>query len=165
MPYAPKRGGGGARGRGGSGSNTRFTGKRGGSFRSSSSRGKSSKVAYGIDWPAPNREDDGTAAAEKFEEVKIQDEIDEKLGFWRFESNAAAGEKKVGWLVNMHQVRRSSPSSWPEHRSGADIGRHSYSRPHIRAAWQLWTSTSSRMMEGCSRRRCRTSRTSTSLVE
>ncbi|WVW81918.1 DNA polymerase epsilon catalytic subunit A [Kwoniella bestiolae CBS 10118] len=83
------------RGRGG-GSNTRFTGKK------RSARGGG--VAYGIDRPAPKREDDGTAAAEKFEEVKIQDEIDEKLGFWRFESSRADGEKKIGWLVNMHQT-------------------------------------------------------------
>lgn len=41
---------------------------------------------------------------ERFEEVKVQDEIDEKMGFWRFESGLAGGEKKVGWLVNMHQV-------------------------------------------------------------
>ncbi|WWD09045.1 DNA polymerase epsilon catalytic subunit A [Kwoniella europaea PYCC6329] len=84
------------RGRGGGGSNTRFTGKK----RS----GRGGGVAYGIDRPAPKREDDGTAAVEKFEEVKIQDEIDEKLGFWRFESSRADGEKKIGWLVNMHQT-------------------------------------------------------------
>lgn len=90
------------RGRGSSsGSNTRFTGKR--SFRGRGGGGGGG-VAYGIDRPAPAREDDGTAAAEKFEEVKIQDEIDEKLGFWRFESSKAEGEKKIGWLVNMHQT-------------------------------------------------------------
>ncbi|WWC85914.1 DNA polymerase epsilon catalytic subunit A [Kwoniella dendrophila CBS 6074] len=89
------------RGRGG-GSNTRFTGKR----RS----GRGGGVAYGIDRPAPNREDDGTAAAEKFEEIKIQDEIDEKLGFWRFESSRADGEEKTGWLVNMHQTLVQSSS-------------------------------------------------------
>ena len=89
------------RGRGRGGSNTRFTGKRT-SFRNSSKAGGG--TAYGIDRPAPIREDDGSAAAERFEEVKVQDEIDEKLGFRRFESNLAAGEKRVGWLVNMHQV-------------------------------------------------------------
>ncbi|WVR03512.1 DNA polymerase epsilon catalytic subunit A [Kwoniella sp. DSM 27419] len=89
--------GGRGRGRGGS-SNTRFTGKRRGRG------GGGGGVAYGIDRPAPQREDDGTAAAEKFEEVKALDEIDEKLGFWRFESGRAEGENKVGWLVNMHQT-------------------------------------------------------------
>ena len=88
------------RGRGG-GSNTRFTGKRS-SFRPSKPGGG---VAYGIDRPAPAREDDGNAALERFEEVKVQDEIDQKMGFWRFDSHLAAGEKRVGWLVNMHQVR------------------------------------------------------------
>jgi hypothetical protein len=115
MPYAPKRGG--ARGRGG-GNNTRFTGKRGGSFRSSSSRGKATNVAFGIDKQGPVREDDGTAAAERCEEVKVYDEIDEKMGFWRFESNAAAGEKKIGWLVNMHQVSR------PGRGRGRERGKH-----------------------------------------
>ncbi|RXK36753.1 DNA polymerase epsilon catalytic subunit A [Tremella mesenterica] len=79
------------RGRGRGSFNTRYQGKR--SFRPSA-------VAYGIDNRSkPNREDDGTAAQERFEEVKVADEIDEKLGFWRFESNLAAGEKKIGWLT------------------------------------------------------------------
>lgn len=51
------------------------------------------------------REDDGTAAQERFEEIKIYEEIDERLGFWRFESGKAQGEEREGWLVNMHQVR------------------------------------------------------------
>jgi DNA polymerase epsilon subunit 1 len=51
------------------------------------------------------REDDGTAAQERFEEIKVYEEIDERLGFWRFESGKAQGEEKEGWLVNMHQVR------------------------------------------------------------
>ena len=47
----------------------------------------------------------------------MQDEIDEKLGFWRFESNKADGEKRVGWLVNMHQVGYSLfPQREPESR-------------------------------------------------
>ncbi|OCF45186.1 DNA polymerase epsilon catalytic subunit A [Kwoniella heveanensis CBS 569] len=88
------------RGSSSSGSNTRFTGRRRGGGRG----GGGSGVAYGIDRPAPKREDDGTAAAERFEEVKVQDEVDAKLGFWRFESSRAEGEKKIGWLVNMHQT-------------------------------------------------------------
>lgn len=99
MPLAPRRGGS-FRG-GGGGSNTRFTGRKGGPSRG---KGRGGGVAYGIDRPAVTREDDGTAAAEKFEEVRIWDEIDEKLGFYRFESNRANGEEKIGWLVNMHQV-------------------------------------------------------------
>lgn len=36
------------------------------------------------------------------------DEVDEKLGFWRFDSGKVDGEEKIGWLVNMHQVRLPS---------------------------------------------------------
>ena len=56
---------------------------------------------------APERADDGSAQEEKFEEVRVRDEIDEKLGFWRWEGGGAKnGEKdqREGWLVNMHQV-------------------------------------------------------------
>jgi DNA polymerase epsilon subunit 1 len=102
MPLKPNRGG---PSRGG-GSNTRFTGKRGGG--SSRGKGRGGGVAYGIDRPAPQREDDGTAAAEKFEEVRVWDEIDTKLGFERFESGRASGEEKVGWMVNMHQVGQAA---------------------------------------------------------
>ncbi|KAL1407078.1 DNA polymerase epsilon catalytic subunit [Vanrija albida] len=89
------------RGRGGFSSskgNTRFTGKRGGN-RNNGDTGLGPR-----DRPALARNDDGTALAERFEEVKVLDEIDDKLGFYRFESNLAAGESKEGWLVNMHQT-------------------------------------------------------------
>jgi DNA polymerase epsilon subunit 1 len=48
----------------------------------------------------PQREDDGTQLAERFEQVRLQDEIDEKLGF----SRISEGVPKAGWLVNMHPV-------------------------------------------------------------
>lgn len=89
-----KSGGGGGRG---GGNNTRFTGKRTGGRGGAANQGNSGDRIL-------QREDDGTAAAEKFEEIKVSDEIDESLGFWRFESNKAAGEEKEGWLVNMSQV-------------------------------------------------------------
>ncbi|GMK56709.1 hypothetical protein CspeluHIS016_0305490 [Cutaneotrichosporon spelunceum] len=89
------RGRGRGRGFGGSKGNTRFTGKRG---------GRGGAHGRGGDRPAPVRQDDGTALLERFEEVQIADEIDDKLGFWRFESNLAAGESKDGWMVNMHQT-------------------------------------------------------------
>ncbi|KAJ9116229.1 DNA polymerase epsilon catalytic subunit [Naganishia onofrii] len=38
------------------------------------------------------------------------DEVDEKLGFWRFESGKVDGEEKIGWLVNMHQTLLKSDS-------------------------------------------------------
>lgn len=87
------------RGRGGgSKGNTRFTGKRSG-FRPNHNN-----AGGGGDRPAPVRDDDGTQLAERFEESKVADEIDDRLGFWRFESNAAAGDSRDGWLVNMHQT-------------------------------------------------------------
>jgi hypothetical protein len=50
--------------------------------------------------PGPQREDDGTQLAERFEQVRLQDEIDEKMGFAR----VSEGMVKDGWLVNMHPV-------------------------------------------------------------
>jgi hypothetical protein len=38
----------------------------------------------------------------RFEEVKVIDEIDENLGFHRY----TEGPEKLGWMVNMHPVRR-----------------------------------------------------------
>lgn len=59
-----------------------------------------------------DRTDDGNASEEKFEEVRIRDEIDEKLGFWRWEGGHGAlgggKDERVGWLVNMHAVSCSS---------------------------------------------------------
>lgn len=44
---------------------------------------------------------DGTSSGEeKFEYIRLANEIDEKMGFPRFES----GSRKVGWLINMHSV-------------------------------------------------------------
>jgi len=57
---------------------------------------------------APERADDGSAQEEKFEEVRVRDEIDEKLGFWRWEGGGGKNgdvDEREGWLVNMHQVR------------------------------------------------------------
>jgi DNA polymerase epsilon subunit 1 len=54
--------------------------------------------------PAPLRDEDGTALAERFENVRISDEVDEKLGFCRLQE----GAKREGWLVNMHPVRTRS---------------------------------------------------------
>lgn len=51
--------------------------------------------------PAPARGDDGTQSEERFENVKVNDEVDEKLGFPRL----SEGPRREGWLVNMHPVR------------------------------------------------------------
>ena len=95
------------------GSNTRFRGGsssyRGSSFRGSSSyrgsyrgrgRGGSSNTG-GASGPAPARDDEGTALAERFERTALEDEIDEKMGFAR----VSEGARREGWLINMHPVR------------------------------------------------------------
>ena len=51
---------------------------------------------------APQRDDDGTQLAERFEQVRLNDEVDEKLGFARIQE----GGKREAWLVNMHPVSR-----------------------------------------------------------
>jgi DNA polymerase epsilon subunit 1 len=93
------------RGRGfGSGSNTRFTKRP----KQGAGQGQKFGIESRSDRLVPgqglNREDDGTAAAERFEEVRVQDEVDEQMGFARFESGKVGGEERKGWLVNMHQV-------------------------------------------------------------
>ncbi len=47
------------------------------------------------------KDEDGTQLAERFEQVTLNDEVDEKLGFPRLQE----GVKKEGWLVNMRPVR------------------------------------------------------------
>ena len=42
-------------------------------------RGRGGGPSENINIPAPKREDDGTNAAERFEQVAISDEVDEKL--------------------------------------------------------------------------------------
>jgi DNA polymerase epsilon subunit 1 len=72
---------------------------RGGSFRGGRGRGRGgTRPSEGS---AHQREDDGTQFAERFERVKLNDEIDQKLGFLRVQE----GLRREGWLVNMHPVR------------------------------------------------------------
>lgn len=51
---------------------------------------------------APARGEDGSHLEERFESVRVNDEVDEKLGFARVQE----GSKREGWLVNMHAVGR-----------------------------------------------------------
>ena len=48
----------------------------------------------------PQRDEDGTQLAERFEQVRLQDEVDEKLGFARIQE----GPVREGWLINMLPV-------------------------------------------------------------
>ncbi|KIY72932.1 hypothetical protein CYLTODRAFT_485908 [Cylindrobasidium torrendii FP15055 ss-10] len=65
--------------------------------------------------PAPRREDDGTALAERFERIKVEDEVDEKLGFARVEE----GARKEGWLINMRPTTLKDPE-WPTGKAAVD---------------------------------------------
>ena len=71
----------------------------GGSFRGGRGRGRGGSSAAGPD-ATPRQDDEGTRLAERFEQVQIYDDIDEKFGFARIQE----GSKKEGWLVNMHPV-------------------------------------------------------------
>lgn len=51
-------------------------------------------------------EQDGTKDSDKLQDSKIWDELDEKLGFSKY----SQGPAKIGWLVNMQQVRNLN--SW-----------------------------------------------------
>jgi DNA polymerase epsilon subunit 1 len=82
-----------ARGRGFRGGSTHYRGGRG------RGRGGSSSSAP-KDTPAPLRDEDGTALEERFESVRVNDEVDEKLGFARVQE----GKPREGWLINMHPV-------------------------------------------------------------
>ena len=89
-------------------SNTRsrpfFRGSRGSSsFRGQRGRGRGGSSTARSD-AIPKQDDEGTRLAERFEQVKTYDEIDEKLGFFRVQE----GPKKEGWLVNMHPVECNS---------------------------------------------------------
>lgn len=86
------------RGRGGS-----FRGFRGGnsSFRGGRGRGRGRGGSNSTTADVKlSRDDEGTQLAERFEQVRINDEIDEKLGFARIEQ----GPRREGWLINMHPV-------------------------------------------------------------
>ncbi|KAG8992881.1 DNA polymerase epsilon catalytic subunit, partial [Tulasnella sp. 427] len=48
--------------------------------------------------PTLERADDATQSEDRFEDVRLRDEIDEKVGFARF----SEGPSREGWLVNMH---------------------------------------------------------------
>jgi hypothetical protein len=89
------------------GSNTRarasFRGSKGsGSFRGFRVRGRGGSSNARPD-ATQKQDDEGTRLAERFEQVQLGDDIDDKLGFIRVQE----GPKKEGWLVNMHPVECS----------------------------------------------------------
>ena len=52
------------------------------------------------------RSTEATSQDEKYEAIRLANSIDEKLGFPRFE----AGEKRAGWLINMHSTSVEDPN-------------------------------------------------------
>ncbi|KAG8956944.1 DNA polymerase epsilon catalytic subunit [Tulasnella sp. 419] len=76
----------------GRGSSFRGRGGARGGFRARQSESKDAQQ------PTLERADEGTQGEDRFEDVKLRDEIDEKLGFARF----TEGPPREGWLVNMH---------------------------------------------------------------
>ncbi|TFK70233.1 DUF1744-domain-containing protein [Pluteus cervinus] len=113
-----------ARGRGTFGLTSSRAGGRGyNSFRGRSSwrgrgRGRGGSSSQAAAGPAPKREDDGTQAAERFERVTVNDEVDEKLGFAKIEEGSKQ-ETKVGWLINMHTTLVKDPE-WEGGRAAVD---------------------------------------------
>ncbi|KAH0609527.1 uncharacterized protein H6S33_013013 [Morchella sextelata] len=79
------------RGRGGS------RGGKGGEFGSGVRAGGRYKKTKTIDAKSLLATD-GTSVEEKFENTRLANEIDDRMGFERFES----GSRKIGWLINMH---------------------------------------------------------------
>ncbi|KAJ3917629.1 hypothetical protein F5877DRAFT_44306 [Lentinula edodes] len=85
------------------------------SYRGGSWRGRGRGKGKGKPEDAPKREDDGTQLAERFEAVKVSDEIDEKLGFGLVQE----GVVKEGWLVNMHPTLVKD-ADWPSGKAAVD---------------------------------------------
>ncbi|KAH7922539.1 DUF1744-domain-containing protein [Leucogyrophana mollusca] len=105
------------RGRGGFRGGFRGSYRGGGSFRGGRGRGRGrggSNVPG--DGPPPQREDDGTQLAERFEQVRLNDEIDEKLGFARLQE----GGRKEGWLINMHPTLMKD-ADYPSGKAAVDF--------------------------------------------
>ncbi|KAI0826611.1 DUF1744-domain-containing protein [Trametes gibbosa] len=62
------------------------------------------------------RDEDGNQLAERFEQVKTNDEVDEKLGFARVQE----GPTRDGWLINMHPTLMKD-ADWPGGKAAVDF--------------------------------------------
>lgn len=65
--------------------------------------------------PSTAAGDEGTFVEQRFDDVAMQDEIDEKLGFYKFQE----GPPKLGWLINQHATLVRD-EDWPTGRSAID---------------------------------------------
>ncbi|QRW08330.1 DNA polymerase epsilon subunit 1 [Ceratobasidium sp. AG-Ba] len=84
-------------------------------FRGGRGRGRGRGAANANAGPRPERGKDETRMEDRFEEVRIRDEVDEKLGFAKY----IEGPKRVGWLVNMHPTLVKDDDH-PTGRAGVD---------------------------------------------
>lgn len=76
------------------------------SFRGGRGRGRGAANGHTpAEGPAPQREDDGSQLAERFEQVRLSDEVDAKFGFERVQE----GQRREGWLINMHPTLIKDP--------------------------------------------------------
>ncbi|KAF9999127.1 DNA polymerase epsilon catalytic subunit, partial [Modicella reniformis] len=94
-------------GRGGSGG-------RGRGYARGYSRAPSAQSAQ-VAQPYTATGDEGTYVEQWFDDVVLQDEIDEKLGFFKFQE----GPEKLGWLINQHATLVKD-EDWPTGRSAID---------------------------------------------
>ena len=78
-----------------------FRGSRGSThFRGSRGRGGARGGSANASVSVPTKDEEGTQLAERFENVRLNDEVDEKMGFPKIQE----GARREGWLVNMHPV-------------------------------------------------------------
>lgn len=93
--------------RGGFGSSRNRGFRSGGSFRSRGGgyRGRA-RGRGGSNTPTtvPARDEEGNKLAERFEQVRLSDEVDERIGFPKIQE----GPRREGWMINMHPVRAIS---------------------------------------------------------
>ncbi|KAF9543309.1 DNA polymerase epsilon catalytic subunit [Mortierella hygrophila] len=94
---------------GGRGGNTFRGGRGGGSGRGGKSYRDPKAQAF-----VPTG-DEGTHIEQRFDDAVLQDEIDEKLGFFKFQE----GPEKLGWLINQHATIVKD-EDWPTGRSAID---------------------------------------------
>ncbi|KAL1944013.1 hypothetical protein VTO73DRAFT_3831 [Trametes versicolor] len=64
----------------------------------------------------PLRDEEGNQLTERFEQVKTNDEVDEKLGFARVQE----GPLREGWLINMHPTLMKD-ADWPGGKAAVDF--------------------------------------------
>ncbi|CAL1710904.1 unnamed protein product [Somion occarium] len=93
---------------------SKFAYRGNGSFRGGRGRGRGRGGAPSE--KQPQRDDDGTQLTERFEQVRLQDEIDEKLGFPRIQEGAV----REGWLINMHPTLVKD-ADWPGGKAAVDF--------------------------------------------